>query len=499
LLTGDRYNAVIFTSQTAANYNILVVTQSFLAGAPFSNATSNNEGRLSRLDILSLQDLASRNVLVNLTAAECVTQFSAVYQTDFKSVLLVTNIDSTSSSLVQTASASSSSTISNVTPASLFDSTTVEFCLAQPWDLVQTCNVNLNGSLLGVVVLLNLITVIIVTTILFRSSFNPLVSLGDALSSFLRYPDPTTSGSCLMTKPDVRQERWGLREAKFWVPRNHFWFRTPSLPRWCLAAFFWLALTSLAATAIGLTVRAESTGALSSFGSASPHAVYLLSLSIPASGATLMAALPQLLLAALYLATNSLMTVYYLSHESSLYALGKPQPLRVTSKPEGSQTTSLFLTLPRPWSWFLVTLFAAMAFVLSQSVFVVSVHLTPVTSSSTITTPLVGIGFSGTALLVLLALLALLALTVVGLGFRRAPPAILGNGQAVGSPLALEGGSCSAVLSARCHAAPRERYIELWKRPLTWGAVEGGGRVNVAHCTFTAGRAGDVDMGRSYA
>ncbi|KAH8911814.1 hypothetical protein BR93DRAFT_932932 [Coniochaeta sp. PMI_546] len=498
------YNAVIFTSQTAVDYNVLAVTQSFLKGAPFSNATSNNDGKLSRLDILSLQDLASRNALVNLTATECSTQFSSVYQADFKAVLIVTDIDSTTSSLVQTASASSSSTdrlslIDSGNTALPNDQTAVKFCLAQRSDIEQTCDVNLNGSLLGVVVFLNLITVIVMTTILFRRSLEQLVSLGDALSSFMRTPDLTTSGSCLMTKSDVWQERWGLREAKFWVPRNHFWFRTPSIPRWCLIAFLWVALASLAATALALTVRADPSGALSSFGTISPHALYLLPSSIPASGATLIPALPQLLIAALYLAANSLMTIYYLSHESSLFALGRPLPLRVTSSPKGNQTTSLYLTLPRPWSWFLVTLFVAMAFVLSQSFFVVSVHLAPADPSSTVISTLTALGFSGTGLLVLLALLVVLALTVVGLGFRQAPPAILGNGQAAGNPLALEAGSCSAVLSARCHAAPQERNMELWKRPLTWGVVEGGGPVNVAHCTFTAGRAGDIDLGRSYA
>ncbi|OIW23599.1 hypothetical protein CONLIGDRAFT_637566 [Coniochaeta ligniaria NRRL 30616] len=491
------YNAVIFTSQTAVDYNILSVTQSFRKGAPFSNATSNNEGKLSRLDILSLQDLASRNALVNLTAAECSTRFSAAYQADFSAVLLVTNIDSTTSSLVQTASGSSSSTsrlslINSGSTALPNDQQTVEFCLAQRSDAEQTCQVNLNGSLLGVVVFLNLITVIITTTILFRRSLKSLVSLGDALSSFLQHPDPTTSGSCLMTKPDVREERWGLREAKFWMPRNHFWFRTPSLPRWSIITFFWLALTSLTATALALTVRADPTGALSSFGIASPHALYLLPSSLPISGATLISALPQLLLAALYLATNSHMTIYHLSHESSLFALGNPRPLRVTCNPQGSQTTSLFLTLPRPWSWLLVTLFAAKSFVLSQSVFLVSVHLTPAP-------PLTALGFSSTGLLALLALLFLLALTILTLALRRAPPAVSSNSQAVGNPLALEAGSCSAVLSARCHAAPQERNLELWKRPLTWGVVDGGGPVNVAHCSFTAGRAGDVDLGRSYA
>lgn len=477
------------------------MTQSFLQDAPFSNATLNNKDKLSRLEIPSVQELASSNALINLTAAECATQLYAAYQTEFETLLLVTDIDSTTNSLVQTASASSSTNYKSILIGdSPLDWTAVKFCLAQPSNTEQACDVNLNGSLLGVIVLLNLVTIIVTAGILFRRSFQPLVSLGDALSSFLQRPDLTTSGSCLMTKAEVRQGRWGLREARFWVPRHHSWFATPSIPRWCLTVFVWVAPAALAATAFALTVGADPSG-LSSFGTASSHAVHILPSSTPIGGATLVAALPQFLLAVLYLVINSLMTTYYLSHESSLYALGRPLPLRVTSSPAGFQTTSLFLTLPRPWSWFLAALFAATAFVLSQSVFVVSVHLTPVTATPppTPNTSLVALGLSGTGLVVLLALLLVPAITVICLGCRRAPPAVLADGRAVGNPLALDGGSCSAVLGARCHAVPRERDGRLWQRPLTWGSVDGGGLINVAHCTFTAGRAGDVDMGRSYA
>ena len=128
-------------------------------------------------------------------------------------------------------------------------------------------------------------------------------------------------------------------------------------------------------------------------------------------------------------------SVYYLSHESTLYALGKPRSLRVTSDPEGSQSTSLFLTLPRPWSWLLVALFAAMSFVVSQTLFLVSVRLTPTTSSPVPTSTLTALGTSSTGALVLLALLAVLAAAVLGLGFRRAPPAVSVTGRAAGNQI----------------------------------------------------------------
>jgi hypothetical protein len=106
---------------------------------------------------------------------------------------------------------------------------------------------------------------------------------------------------------------------------------------------------------------------------------------------------------------------------------------------------------------------------------------------------------SSTGLLGLLVLLALLGLTVISVGFRRAQSAVSDNGQAAGNPLVLAGGSCSAVISARCHATEHERNSKFWQRQLTWGVVDGGQPANVAHCTFTAGRARDIDPDRSYA
>jgi len=265
----------------------------------------------------------------------------------------------------------------------------------------------------------------------------------------------------------------------------------------------------------------------------------------------ILTSLPHLLLAALYLITNSILTTYFLSHESSRFAVlpGCPhRPLRVSGNhPEGEQTGSLYLTLPRPVSWFLVVLFAGMGFVLSQSVFAVEMALLrearaappisttdsttamiPLTKTTTATTKttvvLTALGLSGVGLLALLALLVLLGAVVVGLGFRTAPAAAAGTpvtgqaGLAVGNPMAMPAGSCSAVISARCHAARQRGNLNraarrgslLWRRPLAWGVVndsEGTSMrvvgaddaVGVSHCGFTAGVPGRVDVARRYA
>jgi hypothetical protein len=244
-------------------------------------------------------------------------------------------------------------------------------------------------------------------------------------------------------------------------------------------------------------------GQLSPFGTPSPHVLIPLPANIPPAAAAVIAALPQLLLAVLYFTTNAVLTTYYLSHESSLFATGPARPLRVSADAEGAQTTSLHLTLPVPVSALLMLWFVGMAFVLGQSFFAVSVRLVDVSLSTGAlgsdggSVPVVAIGLSGVGFLVLLVMLVLLAVVVLALGLRRAPGVGVVNVEMIGNPMALPGGSCSAVVSARCHPLAREKG--LWRKPVMWGVVREGVGFGISHCGFTAGRAGVVEAGRNYA
>jgi predicted CxxxxCH...CXXCH cytochrome family protein len=71
------------------------------------------------------------------------------------------------------------------------------------------------------------------------------------------------------------------------------------------------------------------------------------------------------------------------------------------------------------------------------------------------------------------------------------------NGQLVGNPMTLPSGSCSAVISARCHTTGRERG--LWARNVKWGTVREGVGMEVSHGGFSAGQVSLVDVARSYA
>jgi len=459
---------------------------------------------LSRLDIASLQQLANRGDLKNLTTSECLQEFGGAFSMTFSAALLISNANSQSSSILQTTLGSSSlfrsgggNSIANLTR----DGSSIKYCLAQ-LAKAQTCELTVSGPLLGAVVLLNLVIIATIAAVLLRKSFQPLATLGDAISSFLKEPDMNTRGCCLMSKTDVWQGRWGLDAAKYWVPRDYYWLSTPSLPRWLIAIFIWVCCAGTAAAALAIALLSDPSTRLSPFGTASPYTIVPFPAQASDTAVAVIASLPQLLLAALYFVINSILTTYHLSHESSLFAVGPARPLRVSADPEGTQTTSLYLTLPRPTSWALLIFFVGMGFVLSQSIFPVTIHLSDVSlATTTLTqvkqTTLVALGFSSTALLVFIAILVLLAIAVIALGVRRAPAAAFVNGQPVGNPMTLPAGSCSAVISARCHASARER--DLWRRNVVWGTVKEGMGMEVSHCAFTGGLASQLDVSRNYA
>lgn len=498
-----RYNAVIFTSPTGFKSEVIVVTSDFVTGAPFANGTEFNRADISRTDILSLQNDASAGKLTDLATVPCLQQVGGTFDTTFDALILVTKLSSARSSVIQTGMTGDMFKLNSMSSVAIsvpVDEAVVDRCLARE-GLAQTCKVGVSTLLLGIVGVLHLITLFSMAAVLTWRNFEPLVSVGDAIRSFMRNPDPTTASACFLDKNDVGDSRWGFNEAKYFTPTDHFWFFTPSIKRWVLTIVSWIMITAPTAAAVALIIEHEPTGALTPLGTPTPYTTFLLGDAntppLTHTQATILASLPQLLVGILYFTTNSLLTTYWLSHELSFFAVG-PQPLRVSSDPVGYQTTSLYLTLPRPVSWALYVLFAGISFVLSQAVFPAIVSTGP-GRTATADNELVGVGFSTLGLMVLLALLVVLILGVLALGLRRAPAATYANGTSKGNPLALRGGACSAALSAKCHPAPGEPERS-WRCPLAYGVVvDAVGAQQVGHCAFSGVSVGAVDAAKIYA
>ena len=72
----------------------------------------------------------------------------------------------------------------------------IEYCLSQP-ALEEHCKVQFSVMIMIVVCLCNLAKTLVMGYVFWQQPVEPLVTLGDALRSFLNNPDPTTDGSCL--------------------------------------------------------------------------------------------------------------------------------------------------------------------------------------------------------------------------------------------------------------------------------------------------------------
>lgn len=123
---------------------------------------------------------------------------------------------------------------------------TVQQCFAQP--ISNSCKLRFNVWMMLAVVIFSGFSVIIIlaTSICFhRSRF--LYTLGDAIVSFLRTPDPDTLDLCMASKKDLSvYERTGIKPGSRHPPSEaRRWFQALSTWRWWVVHASYLLLTIL--------------------------------------------------------------------------------------------------------------------------------------------------------------------------------------------------------------------------------------------------------------
>jgi hypothetical protein len=137
--------------------------------------------------------------------------------------------------------------ISNGTPWSPFGGQ-VLYCCAQRTP--EQCTLNFSVHLAYVVVSFNIVKVVCMFLILWRHREPALVTLGDAIKSFLNRPDITTSGLCLHSAASlygkwqgkgseitlqwraVKQEQVERSRFKRHVIRTRYWYHSVTVLRW---------------------------------------------------------------------------------------------------------------------------------------------------------------------------------------------------------------------------------------------------------------------------
>ncbi|KAI1658111.1 hypothetical protein F4813DRAFT_54132 [Daldinia decipiens] len=327
----------------------------------------------------------------------------------------------------------------------------VQYCLAD--DLDRVCHIGLSPILLLTVtlcVIFKTFTAIVVTVVLSRQNQAPLVTLGDAMESFIEKPDPVTAGMCTIGQTEIRRSMRSYRSLLLPVPRQ---WNPLQRRRWAVVPLL-VWISSYLLFGIGITTCAcffadikRHDNLVGSFYESEMNS--FIDSPFTFTQGVLIANSPQLLLSFCYLAYNNLFTRLQMAREWSLFSEGY-EPLRVTS-PKGDQYSTYRLQLPYKYSlpliatsiflhWLLsntIYLFISIGGYFSTDAFLSGIEADPSLPPNTA----IALGYSGYSLLVMLVVSCFLILLPAILSIKKLPS----NMVIVGSN--------SLALSAACHVS----------------------------------------------
>lgn len=529
------YNSVVFSSLSANAYAVLHVTEDFLSPAATYNVTNFDQkhglaGTAFQSLIDGIHDSAigaqGSTKFTNLTSAQCVEAYATNFVSQYGNVILISSNPNTSNSSIISCSfighqheipyswvcgdgwsadphihgqQQQVCTLTNATQGLstwTVDRSSIDYCLVHK--VSEACELNLSRTIMFVVIGMNIAKVCIMILTVWKLQEPTLVTIGDAVASFLERPDTTTKGMCLAKKTDFIRESWNLRPPKVWSPKKYFWFRAASVNRWTtciLACIFFIVLGIISLNQGMSTLNIYSIKDLYDLGFGIVNQSSLSS-SAPGGlmGTIMFANLPQLVLSVLYLIYNGLFSAMLGAKEWSRFASSR-RALRVTA-PVTGQMSTYYLQLPYTFAIPLLFLSGTLHWLMSSSLFLADVTFIDDTGTGDTFNLAAGsddwnhgistAGYSCIAIFCAIVVGSVAVLAAIVVGFRQFDSEI---------PLV---GNCSAAISAACH--PLAEDEEVWKKQLMWGVVdETEGEKGVGHCSFSGLEVGRPVEGKLYA
>ncbi|PUU76455.1 hypothetical protein B9Z19DRAFT_990549 [Tuber borchii] len=341
----------------------------------------------------------------------------------------------------------------------------------------EKCKVQFSLGIMIAVICCNLVKACAMIMTVVGSREPTLVTLGDAIDSFLRIPDQTTIGICYADRRFIEKE-WGWRMRtgpREWNRKGvQRWWTSASTTRWITPMFFCSIAIIITGVLLGMGIGQERTSVntdIKSLGFGKLSSFSLVNIRFQnITQAILLANLPQTILSFLYLTYNSLFTCMLLGHEWSLFS-SHHRALHVTS-PRPGQRSTYWLQIPYTYAIPLMTLSGLLHWLTSQSIFLARVDIWDPFGRE-VTRKISTMGYSCIAIIFALSLGVLALVTVIGMGYK---------------PFAAEittVGSCSAAISAACHASGADLEGIVGKK-VRWGDVEIVPDMGVRHLTFSS-------------
>ncbi|KAJ5752735.1 hypothetical protein N7520_009652 [Penicillium odoratum] len=380
----------------------------------------------------------------------------------------------------------------------VYSTNTAQGCIRIPTE--EKCELLYSPTIAIIVSLCSLVKVVAMFFAARISRFRsaPLLTLGDAVVSFMKRPDPTTDGMCWISQSDVSRGVWRpldkskgmakralfrrssrssrlskdrsisfeileesepydvVRHEKF--KRRKWYMQVPSKKRWAGTLLLCVSYISVAGFLLKEGIKSEngsgvlSTRLLSEWWSEglsiSNYNIFFESGSM--IGTVMFANIPQLWLTVSYYWLNKLITDMLSAAEYNSYGITR-KPLRVSRPVKGSQQRSTYwLSIPYQYSVPLLLLHVLLHWLISQS-------LCYILGEANYSDKLSAVGWSPLPTFLAILVGSLLVLLMILLGCKRFKSNM---------PLA---GGCSAAISAACHPPWCENLDTATLGPVRWG------------------------------
>lgn len=290
------YNSMVFYTISTYSYSVSIVSPEFLTGAPFGNQAhveslegDSSPGRSLRADAYERLEYLQAHLpsLQNLDKEACLRAYRKDFITDRGDLLVVSSASSNTSLLRFWSAGYLDGPYSDeclpyawacmshapgpvnighecdVRPEDWkIDGLPVEYCLSKP--AKESCELHFSLAIVIAVLACNLIKVLCIGLVAWMPSSTPLLTLGDAVASFLSKRDPTTANNCLVSRYRFqrrnsrhfltcvcsdqatakissnitsRYQQRGWNEAvRTQKTKSYFWFNAASRGRWLLCS-----------------------------------------------------------------------------------------------------------------------------------------------------------------------------------------------------------------------------------------------------------------------
>jgi len=518
------YNSIVFTSQVTTEYIVSELDESFLETGGETNLTniivSNAEGARPGLDRSRVDDVFNRMLTEsaiqwdNLSSSDCAHLYANTMMTTHRSLILVAptsteydrlpgkwrltgnyvwmcdapgkkyhekdkdDVNGVAENVCRPSKAKFGLRASEVPPAE------TEYCLAEPFP--EDCKLEFSVALLIVVIVANAIKVIAMTALFFQVGKPSLITIGDAIASFLERHDIHTRD---LSAPDLiffKTSRLASdrRSPIPWTTRRHRRKNAISTRRFtCSFALFTLAIIIVIILLV-MALRADAARGTLIFTSILSKNHFAIIGFESLAGASLLDIVllvntPQLIVSMLYFLFNSMMTAYVQAAEWNAFSL-RPQYLRV-SKPVGSQVSTYWLSLPPLYGIPMLLFSATLHWLISQAIFLSKIEFQDFNGGPSERFgaggygnmygdhpgEMLAAGYSSLGILSALILGVVGIVILFGIGWLR----LKGDMVLVGS--------CSAAIAASCQTTEgretsyRSNYAEsIWTKEMSWGELD---------------------------